>query len=173
MKLIFVVVAGLGEEAAEVVELQRRPKRVFEGQRQEGRRHRVGQRSGEEGFQVRQISYIRTYNSICTYNIDYVYSSALLPRYVADKSGLVFVVDSSSSVEELESAGESLRRLLDLSELDPEAPVLVFANKHDLPTSKDKMEVAEALGLLSSAANGKDLKFVHIKKCSSNWIFLS
>ncbi|CAL4129973.1 unnamed protein product, partial [Meganyctiphanes norvegica] len=73
--------------------------------------------------------------------------------YTRATDALVFVVDSSCSQDRLEEAKEELGRLLKqqgascFAQGRPRPPVLVLANKQDLPAARPAHQLAKALGL--------------------------
>eukprot|EP00747_Dinoflagellata_sp_TGD_P164826 gnl/TRDRNA2_/TRDRNA2_185295_c0_seq1.p1 gnl/TRDRNA2_/TRDRNA2_185295_c0~~gnl/TRDRNA2_/TRDRNA2_185295_c0_seq1.p1 ORF type:complete len:238 (-),score=38.07 gnl/TRDRNA2_/TRDRNA2_185295_c0_seq1:257-970(-) len=66
-------------------------------------------------------------------------------HYYRNTQALVFVVDSNDR-ERIEDAAEQLSQLLCEDELDG-APLLVFANKQDIPRSMSTAEIADKLSL--------------------------
>ncbi|XP_038072664.1 uncharacterized protein LOC119741078 [Patiria miniata] len=67
-------------------------------------------------------------------------------HYYQGTQGLIFVVDSSDK-ERLYEARDELFGILQSSEIGPEVPVVVLANKQDLPGALKPSDVAEALNL--------------------------
>ncbi|CAL4096180.1 unnamed protein product, partial [Meganyctiphanes norvegica] len=73
--------------------------------------------------------------------------------YTRATDALVFVLDSCSSPERLEEARLELARLSKQQGSEcatmsrPRPPLLLLANKQDLPAAKDPLELAKALGL--------------------------
>ncbi|XP_037800509.1 ADP-ribosylation factor-like protein 4C [Penaeus monodon] len=73
--------------------------------------------------------------------------------YTRATDALVFVVDSSSSAERVEEARVELQRLSKQQVAEcvahnrPRPPLLVLANKQDLPGARDPQHLAKALGL--------------------------
>ena len=73
--------------------------------------------------------------------------------YTRATDALVFVLDSCSSPERLEEARLELARLCKQQMVDCAAlsrskpPILLLANKQDLPAAKEPRELAKALGL--------------------------
>ncbi|KAL8176097.1 UNVERIFIED_CONTAM: hypothetical protein K2H54_021551 [Gekko kuhli] len=70
---------------------------------------------------------------------------ALWRYYHANTDGLVFVVDSVDS-SRFEEARHELEALLDDSQLQ-RVPLVLLANKQDLPGARSPMQVAEEMGL--------------------------
>lgn len=66
-------------------------------------------------------------------------------HYYKNARGLVFVVDSNNP-ERLQEAREELDQMLNEEELQ-DVPLLVFANKKDLPNALPTSELSERLGL--------------------------
>lgn len=66
-------------------------------------------------------------------------------HYYANTSGIIFVVDSIDR-ERFDSAAEELHKMLREDELR-ELPVLIFANKQDLPNPANASEIMTALKL--------------------------
>ncbi|MCL4138400.1 UNVERIFIED_CONTAM: hypothetical protein GTU68_026467 [Idotea baltica] len=66
--------------------------------------------------------------------------------YTRGTDALVFVVDSSCSEERLEEARLELQRLTK-QQAPPRPPILVLANKQDLPCARDTHSLTKALGL--------------------------
>lgn len=69
----------------------------------------------------------------------------LLRHYYKDTTGLIFVVDSLDR-ERSEDACEELHKTLNEDEMR-DVPLLVFANKQDIPFVMSVEEITEALGL--------------------------
>jgi len=72
---------------------------------------------------------------------------SLWRHYYQNTEGLVFVVDSNDR-ERMEEARQELAMVLNEDELR-DVPLLVYANKQDLPNAMSTAEVAERLGLQS------------------------
>lgn len=74
--------------------------------------------------------------------------------YTRATDALIFVVDSSSNEERLEEARTELHRItkqqasLCASLKLPRPPILILANKQDLPTARDTSILTKALGLV-------------------------
>jgi ADP-ribosylation factor protein 1 len=68
---------------------------------------------------------------------------ALWRHYYSGTEGIVFVIDSNDR-ERLEEAGEQLKRTLS-EDLLLGIPVLILANKHDLPNALTINEIYNAL----------------------------
>ncbi|XP_027858577.1 ADP-ribosylation factor 1-like [Xiphophorus couchianus] len=66
-------------------------------------------------------------------------------HYYTNTQGLIFVIDSSDS-ERIKEAADELHRQLEEDELR-DVPVLVFANKQDLPRAMSVDDITEALSL--------------------------
>ncbi|XP_045474412.1 ADP-ribosylation factor-like protein 3 isoform X2 [Harmonia axyridis] len=73
-------------------------------------------------------------------------------NYFENTDVLIYVVDSSDK-KRLEETGIELFELLGENKLE-EVPLLVYANKQDLPNSLASSELAEALGLHSIKDRG-------------------
>lgn len=69
----------------------------------------------------------------------------LWSSFYKNAKGLVFVVDSSDS-ERVQEAREELEQMLNAEELQ-DVPLLVFANKKDLPNALRTSELSQRLGL--------------------------
>merc|ERR1712012_886281 len=67
------------------------------------------------------------------------------PLWRQGTNGLIYVVDSNDR-DRCEDAREELTKMLNEDEMR-DVPLLVFANKHDLPSAMTSEEVAEKLGL--------------------------
>eukprot|EP01090_Pellita_catalonica_P021935 TRINITY_DN834_c0_g1_i1.p1 TRINITY_DN834_c0_g1~~TRINITY_DN834_c0_g1_i1.p1 ORF type:complete len:183 (+),score=28.03 TRINITY_DN834_c0_g1_i1:68-616(+) len=72
---------------------------------------------------------------------------ALWHHYYAGTNGIIFVVDSADT-ERLKEAREELHKTLK-SDLLQNVPLLVLANKQDLPHSRTSAQITQALGLTS------------------------
>lgn len=81
--------------------------------------------------------------------------------YTRCTDGIIFVVDSVDE-DRFEEARIELMRTLKFPQ-NAQVPVLILANKHDLPGSKDVDEITNALGL--NDLNGKHLWY--IQSCCS------
>ena len=68
-------------------------------------------------------------------------------HYYSGSHALIYVVDSSD-VDRVDLAAEELRAVLDTDEMR-RCPVLVYANKQDLPRALSPTELAARLGLHS------------------------
>jgi len=89
---------------------------------------------------------------ICYKNVHFnVWDVGFPQRYCAVVRGVFFVVDSSDRAS-LELACRELHRLLAHEELR-DAPVLVLANKQDLPGALTPSQLVEELRLPSTAQN--------------------
>ncbi|ORX73105.1 ARF/SAR superfamily [Linderina pennispora] len=70
-------------------------------------------------------------------------------HYFGDMLGVIFVIDSNDR-ERMSEARDELRRLMNEDVFyERDIPVLVLANKQDLPNAMTQDEVAEKLGLYS------------------------
>lgn len=70
-------------------------------------------------------------------------------HYYQNTQGIIFVVDSADTARldsEGDGAKEELERMLSSSELDG-VPLLVFANKQDMPRAAKPADIAAKLGL--------------------------
>lgn len=81
--------------------------------------------------------------------------------YTRCTDGIIFVVDSVDE-DRFEEARIELMRTLKFPQ-NNHVPLLILANKHDLPESKDPQEIARTLGL--NDLNGRHLW--HIQSCCS------
>jgi GTPase SAR1 family protein len=73
----------------------------------------------------------------------------LWPHYLADKHGIIFVVDSSDH-ERLPEVEQKMHGLLNQTQVPiPTLPLLVFANKQDKPNAMNIDELTEKLHLNS------------------------
>jgi signal recognition particle receptor subunit beta len=66
-------------------------------------------------------------------------------HYLSDFQALIYVVDSTAR-ERIHEAAIELKKILNFDE-SREYPLLVFANKQDIPGAMSTNEVAEKLGL--------------------------
>ena len=71
---------------------------------------------------------------------------SLWQHYFENTQGLIYVVDSNDA-ERLEEARESLHMILQ-DESMRDVPVLIYANKMDLPNAMTVPQISERLGLL-------------------------
>ena len=76
---------------------------------------------------------------------------SLWRHYIQNTQGLLFVVDSSD-VERISEARQELLSVLESPEME-RVPVVVIANKQDLPRALKSHELAEKLSLLQHKAN--------------------
>eukprot|EP00930_Biecheleria_cincta_P034999 TRINITY_DN24114_c0_g1_i1.p1 TRINITY_DN24114_c0_g1~~TRINITY_DN24114_c0_g1_i1.p1 ORF type:complete len:236 (+),score=51.59 TRINITY_DN24114_c0_g1_i1:77-784(+) len=101
------------------------------------------------GFNVETLEYKKGRSNIVSFTAWDVGGRdkirPLLRHYYQVTDALVFVVDSHDR-ERLEDAREQLQRMLPEHELT-DAPLLVFANKQDLPGAMKSVELVELLGL--------------------------
>ena len=72
---------------------------------------------------------------------------SLWQHYYDNTQGLIYVVDSADA-ERLEQARESLHMILQ-EEAMRDVPVLIYANKMDLPNAMSVPQLSERLGLLN------------------------
>ncbi len=70
---------------------------------------------------------------------------SLWKNYLAKAQAIIYVVDSSNK-DSFEKAAEELNKLLSIVP-SPKPPLLVLANKQDLPNARSVAEITEALGL--------------------------
>lgn len=70
---------------------------------------------------------------------------ALWKHYFQNTSGIIYVVDSNDT-SRIGEAAEELQNLLQEDQL-AKVPVLVFANKQDMPNAMDITDMTEKLGL--------------------------
>ena len=74
------------------------------------------------------------------------FRQALWNSYMSGAMGIIFVIDSSTS-ERFEEAREELWKYVINNSNIKDIPILILANKQDLPTSKNAGEIARALKL--------------------------
>ena len=74
------------------------------------------------------------------------FRSSLWESYMAGSMGIIFVVDSADH-ERLDEAREELWRYIFSSKEFVSTPLLILANKQDLPVAKKSGEIARALNL--------------------------
>lgn len=74
----------------------------------------------------------------------------LWEHYYKDANGIIFVIDSSDSLR-LIVAKEELELMLSHQDISPKTsiPILLFANKIDLPDALSSVQISSGLGLLS------------------------
>lgn len=84
--------------------------------------------------------------------------------YYSSIEGIVFVVDSSN-VERIQDARDEIQKLLANDEAK-NIPILILANKQDLPNAVKKDEIAEMLGV-TEYLNRKPISLVHIQESSA------
>lgn len=65
--------------------------------------------------------------------------------YYQNTQGLIFVIDSSD-IGRIKDASNEFQRLLDEDQLR-DADILIFANKKDLPSHVNDIEIVEKFGL--------------------------
>ena len=73
-------------------------------------------------------------------------------HYFRDTDGLIFIVDSADR-ERFMLAKDELQGILNDPEMD-RVPVVVFANKQDLPSANDPSKLAQELGLDNLTRHG-------------------
>ncbi|XP_014826533.1 PREDICTED: ADP-ribosylation factor 4 isoform X4 [Poecilia mexicana] len=96
------------------------------------------------GFNVETVEHRNI--SFTVWDIGYHHMTKPLWRhYYANTQGFIYVVDSSDS-ERIKEATETLLMQLEEDELR-DVPVLVFANKQDLPRVMSVDDITEALSL--------------------------
>ncbi|XP_016518213.1 ADP-ribosylation factor 1-like isoform X2 [Poecilia formosa] len=96
------------------------------------------------GFNVETVEHRNI--SFTVWDIGYhLMTRPLWRHYYANTQGFIYVVDSSDS-ERIKEATETLLMQLEEDELR-DVPVLVFANKQDLPRVMSVDDITEALGL--------------------------
>eukprot|EP01061_Rhynchopus_euleeides_P017709 TRINITY_DN2936_c0_g1_i13.p3 TRINITY_DN2936_c0_g1~~TRINITY_DN2936_c0_g1_i13.p3 ORF type:complete len:199 (+),score=47.80 TRINITY_DN2936_c0_g1_i13:66-599(+) len=74
----------------------------------------------------------------------------LWTHYYASTDAVIFVVDSND-LERIDEVREELHNMLGDENLDDDVPLLVFANKQDLPNALSPEELTDKLGLRSVA----------------------
>ncbi|XP_057822566.1 ADP-ribosylation factor isoform X1 [Cryptomeria japonica] len=84
----------------------------------------------------------------------------LWKQYMVNAQGLIFVIDSCDK-ERLKKAKQELDSLINDPELSS-VKLLVMANKHDLPTAMNSVDMTERLGLGNLSATRK----WHVQSCS-------
>ena len=83
--------------------------------------------------------------------------------YYKECQAVVFVIDAASKPEAVKESKEMLHGMLRHGELKGR-PLLVFANKSDLPTAKSATEIAEEVELTSDVCAKRPW---HIGECSA------
>lgn len=90
-------------------------------------------------------------------------------HYTQDMDGLIWMVDSADS-ERFDESKDELNKILDCHGL-VDCPILVFANKQDLPGAKDPSTLGSAIGLYdnnnSKMGGGKRETYVQASNCIS------
>eukprot|EP00051_Salpingoeca_urceolata_P032754 m.17209 g.17209 ORF g.17209 m.17209 type:complete len:188 (-) comp5414_c0_seq1:31-594(-) len=81
-------------------------------------------------------------------------------QYMTDTDVLIYVIDSADQ-KRFEETGEQLMDLLDEEKLE-KVPVMIFANKQDLPTAARASEIATGLNLHTIRDHAW-----HIQACSA------
>ncbi|KAF9426133.1 Auxin response factor 2A [Podila epigama] len=81
-------------------------------------------------------------------------------HYFKEARAIIFVVDSSD-LDRISEARDEFQRLYSEDDLR-DAPILVFANKQDIPNCMSVTEVAEKLGMAVPQRHGRK---VHIQPC--------
>eukprot|EP01084_Bolivina_argentea_P294873 507510_1 len=76
----------------------------------------------------------------------------LWDKYTQDVNGVIFVVDASDR-SRLNEARDELYRIMSVPDLDPSRPLLIMANKQDLPGAMNSDELMKAWGWDSSAVS--------------------
>mmetsp|Transcript_62312 Transcript_62312/g.148774 ORF Transcript_62312/g.148774 Transcript_62312/m.148774 type:complete len:196 (-) Transcript_62312:144-731(-) len=97
------------------------------------------------GFNVETVEYKNLRLTVWDLGGQEKIRRKLWRQYYFGTQGVIFVVDSSDQ-ERIEDAQEELQSMLKDDDL-AEAPLLVYANKQDLPEAMDSNEVAQRLGL--------------------------
>ena len=95
------------------------------------------------GFNVEEVPLQNT--TFCIWDISG--RAAMWHHYYQDMTGIIFVVDSADTTR-FEEAREKLQKVLAVECLR-NAPLLVFANKQDLPKAVSTADISEELGLSS------------------------
>ena len=85
--------------------------------------------------------------------------------YFSSIDGIVFVVDASGGHAKLSDARDELMGVL-ANEEARHIPVMVFANKQDLPGALKSQEIIEILGI-SDYVNKKPMSIVRVQECSA------
>ena len=90
----------------------------------------------------------------------------LWQQFYGDVDGLVFVIDASDEIRFCVARDELMQMLSD-EKLTASIPLLILANKMDLPGAKTKQEVMGALDLKSiCAADGRDYRKVLVQRAA-------
>ena len=85
--------------------------------------------------------------------------------YFSSIDGIIFVVDATGNEKKMADARDELSSVL-ANEEAKSIPILVFANKQDLPHALQSQELVEALGI-SDHVNKKPVSIVRIQECSA------
>eukprot|EP00403_Amphidinium_massartii_P010694 CAMPEP_0178430636 /NCGR_PEP_ID=MMETSP0689_2-20121128/31425_1 /TAXON_ID=160604 /ORGANISM="Amphidinium massartii, Strain CS-259" /LENGTH=229 /DNA_ID=CAMNT_0020052505 /DNA_START=62 /DNA_END=749 /DNA_ORIENTATION=+ len=104
------------------------------------------------GFNVETVEYKNLRLTVWDLGGQEKIRRKLWRQYYFGTQGVIFVVDSSDQ-ERIEDAQEELQSMLKDDDL-AEAPLLVYANKQDLPEAMDSNEVAQRLGLTELEIDG-------------------
>lgn len=72
--------------------------------------------------------------------------------YIRQTDAIIFVVDSTDA-ERFEEAKLELHNLLRLADIPPFVPVLLLANKQDLPTAVAQQEIEQVVGVKDLGPN--------------------
>eukprot|EP01024_Parvocaulis_polyphysoides_P007520 TRINITY_DN12240_c1_g3_i1.p1 TRINITY_DN12240_c1_g3~~TRINITY_DN12240_c1_g3_i1.p1 ORF type:complete len:178 (+),score=23.17 TRINITY_DN12240_c1_g3_i1:81-614(+) len=102
---------------------------------------------GGFGFNLESFEYRNL--RVCAFDVgrSFCKLSPLWKHYFSVTDGLIFVVDSSD-VAGLDEAKEALVDLLEMEELNS-SPLLIFANKQDLPNALKLSDLIDQLDLYS------------------------
>ena len=112
------------------------------------------------GLNVEQISYRGL--SLTLWDVS-GQATRLWKHYFDKINAIIFVVDSADP-ERMQRAAEELHRVISDEEL-ASAPVLIFANKQDLPGSLSEQEIYEQLSL-QDVAEGR-INDICFQRCSA------
>lgn len=107
------------------------------------------------GFSVERFTVYKTKLTVVDMSGDLKKYKSLWECYYEDTDAVIFVVDSSvENASELELARKALREATQHERLK-NVPLVVFANKSDLPSSRSASEIATAMQLAGEEFAGR------------------
>ncbi|CAG7848796.1 ADP-ribosylation factor [Serendipita indica DSM 11827] len=103
----------------------------------------------EIGYNLEIVSYSESTFAVWDMNVGGTHSGtrSLMQTFAAGTKAIIFVVDSTNT-ERIADAKEQLDQLLSIKELN-NTPLLIFANKQDLPRALSTSQLIDKLGLFA------------------------
>mmetsp|Transcript_13629 Transcript_13629/g.50988 ORF Transcript_13629/g.50988 Transcript_13629/m.50988 type:complete len:184 (-) Transcript_13629:68-619(-) len=135
----FVLVLGLANSGKTTLVNRLQPKK------------RADETAPTVGFSVERFTLFKTKLTVIDMSGQQKYKQ-LQECYYHDANAVVFVVDSAGDESGIESAKNALNEVLKHESLK-NVPLIIFANKSDLPRARSAAEIATAMNLVEDEAS--------------------